>query len=70
MSLSAEDVRFLDSYARSHGVESRSAVLHRAVGLLRSSELGEAYAEAWQQWDGDGEAEVWDTAVADGTAAA
>lgn len=70
MSLSDEDVRFLDTYARSHRVESRSAVLHRAVGLLRSSELGAAYADAWQQWADDGEAEVWETTVADGTEAA
>lgn len=67
ISLSSEDVTFLDTYAHSHGVDSRSAVLHRAVGLLRASELGQAYEEAWQEWaDGD-QAELWDAAVADGT---
>lgn len=47
VSLSREDVEFLDEYARTAGVRSRSAVIQRAVRLLRTSELGPAYAEAW-----------------------
>jgi Arc/MetJ-type ribon-helix-helix transcriptional regulator len=65
VSLSDLDVEFLDTYAASQGIESRSAVLQRAVGLLRASELGPAYEDAWSEWDaGDGES--WNVAVGDG----
>jgi len=66
MSLPADDVEFLDAYAKSLGYQSRSAVLHIAVRLLRSTELGSAYQEAWQEWTATGEAEPWDSAIADG----
>ena len=68
MSLPNEDVEFLDQNARTQGYDSRSAVVHRAVRLLRSTELGEAYAEAWGEWSQSGEAGVWDGAVGDGLA--
>jgi Arc/MetJ-type ribon-helix-helix transcriptional regulator len=42
VSLPEGDVEFLDAYARSHGYDSRSAVLHKAVGLLRSADLADA----------------------------
>ncbi len=38
------------------------------VRLLRSTELGEAYADAWSEWSETGEAGVWDVAVGDGLA--
>ena len=66
ISLPEDDVEFLDAYAHSQGIESRSAVVHKAVRLLRVSDLGEAYEEAFTSWDDDGEAAVWDAAVADG----
>jgi Arc/MetJ-type ribon-helix-helix transcriptional regulator len=66
VSLPEEDIDFLDEYARSLGVRSRSAVIQRAVRLLRAAELGPAYAEAWAEWQSSGEAEAWDKAVADG----
>lgn len=66
MSLPEADVKFLDSYARSQGHESRSAAVHRAVELLRASGLADAYAAAWDQWATAGEAEAWETATADG----
>jgi len=37
VSLSDEDVEFLDEYARSKRLSSRSAAVQRAVRLLRSS---------------------------------
>ncbi|HUA41463.1 MAG TPA: hypothetical protein VMA32_07860 [Streptosporangiaceae bacterium] len=61
-----EDVAFLDAYAESQGIESRSAVVHRAVGLLRTSELGDAYEDAFTSWSEDEEASAWDTVAADG----
>jgi Arc/MetJ-type ribon-helix-helix transcriptional regulator len=67
VSLPDDDVEFLDAYARAQGVESRSAVLHRAVRLLRATELTGAYEDAWAEWtssDDDG----WDSTSADGVA--
>jgi len=69
VSLPDEDVEFLDEYARARGYRSRSAVVHRAVRLLRSSELGDAYAEAWAEWEDAAEADVWESTVADGLTA-
>jgi len=51
VSLSDEDIEFLDEYAKSLGVRSRSAVIQRAVRLLRVTGLGPAYAEAWEEWE-------------------
>ncbi len=45
-----EDVVFLDAYAETQGYASRSAVLHKAVRLLRASELGPVYESAWAEW--------------------
>jgi len=66
VSLPEDDVEFLDAYARTQGYDSRSAVVHKAVGLLRTAELGGAYEDAWQSWTAFGEAEDWDTVAADG----
>ncbi len=66
VSLPDEDVEFLDEYAKSPGIGSRSAVVHRAVRLLRASGLGPAYAKAWEEWEASGEAEAWDSVVGDG----
>ena len=66
VSLPDEDVEFLDTYAKDHGTGSRSAALHEAVGLLRAAQLADAYEDAWTSWDSSGDAEAWDTALADG----
>jgi Arc/MetJ-type ribon-helix-helix transcriptional regulator len=66
VSLPDEDIEFLDTYVKDHGTGSRSAALHKAVGLLRAAQLADAYEEAWASWDSSGEAEAWDAAVADG----
>lgn len=66
VSLPEEDVEFLDAYADSQGFTSRSAVLHKAVRLLRASGLGVAYEDAWKEWTTDGEAELWHATVDDG----
>ena len=68
VSLPNEDVEFLDQYARTQGYGSRSAVVHRAVRLLRSTELGEAYADAWSEWFQSDEDSIWNVAVGDGLA--
>jgi Arc/MetJ-type ribon-helix-helix transcriptional regulator len=66
VSLPDEDVRFLDTYAKAQGFDSRSAVVKKAVRLLKASELGPAYEEAWQDWMAGGEAEAWDATTDDG----
>jgi antitoxin MazE9 len=66
VSLPEEDVEFLDSYAQAQGIESRSAAVHKAVGLLRATQLGEAYEEAWDSWEGSDDAGLWEAAAADG----
>ena len=66
VSLPGEDVRFLDAYAKERGLESRSAALHRAVRLLRMTELGGTYQAAWDEWAAEGEAELWDLTTGDG----
>lgn len=66
MSLPDADVEYLEAYAQSQGLGSRSAALQKAVRLLRASELGAAYEEAWTDWAASEDAELWDAAAADG----
>ena len=66
VSLPEEDVEFLDEYARTVGAGSRSAVVQRAVRLLRATELGPAYADAWEEWEASGDADLWESVTSDG----
>lgn len=66
VSLPEGDVEFLDSYATARGISSRSAAMHKAVRLLRASELGPDYEEAWSEWAQHGDEEVWDATISDG----
>lgn len=66
VSLPDDDVEYLDTYARVQGMGSRSAVVHKAVRLLRASELGAAYEAAWAEWEASDDVELWDGASADG----
>ena len=66
VSLPDEDVVFLDSYADRAGFPSRSAVVHKAVRLLRASELGAAYEDAWTSWDASADRTLWDGTAGDG----
>jgi Arc/MetJ-type ribon-helix-helix transcriptional regulator len=68
VSLPDEDVEFLDAYASSKGFGSRSAVVHKAVRLLRASELGGAHEDAWHEWATAGDDAAWDVTVNDGLA--
>ena len=60
VSLPDDDVNFLDSYADRAGFASRSAVVHKAVRLLRASELGAAYEDAWTTWVASDDSTLWD----------
>ena len=68
VSLPDEDVEFLDAYAVAQGVDSRSAVLQRAVRLLRARELTDAYEGAWEEWHSSGDAALWESTAGDGVA--
>jgi predicted transcriptional regulator len=65
VSLPDEDVQFLDEYARRND-RSRSAAVHEAIATLRNGTLADAYEQAWEQWDADGEAELWEQTASDG----
>jgi Arc/MetJ-type ribon-helix-helix transcriptional regulator len=68
VSLPDDDVEFLDTYAEREGFASRSAVVHKAVRMLRASELGSAYEDAWAEWAARDDSAVWDSTTADGLA--
>lgn len=68
VSLPDEDIDFIDDYADRRGTASRSAVLHRAIDLLRASELEDAYAAAYDEWDADEDGQLWSTTTGDGLA--
>lgn len=66
VSLPDEDVEFLDSYAQVQGIPTRSAVVHKAVRLLKASELGASYEDAWAEWEDSGEGAGWEATADDG----
>jgi len=65
VSLPDEDVKFLDAYAQTQGLPSRSAVLHKAVRLLRGAELAPAYEDAFASWEESEDAAAWDITTSD-----
>jgi Arc/MetJ-type ribon-helix-helix transcriptional regulator len=66
VSLPDEDIEFLDAYARAQGLPSRSAVVHKAVRLLKAAELAPAYEDAFSSWDQSEDALDWDVTAGDG----
>ena len=66
VSLPDEDVVILDEFIRRSGLASRSAGVHRAIGLLRHPDLEADYATAWAEWAESDEADLWDRAAGDG----
>ena len=66
VSLPSEDVQFLDEYAVREGYDSRSAVVQKAVRLLRGAQLGAAYEEAFLEWEAGNDGAAWSVTVADG----
>ena len=59
---------FIDEYARAQWIASRSAVVRRAVELLRRVDLGDDYAAAWAEWAGSDDSSDWEQAADDGIA--
>lgn len=66
VSLPHEDVAFLDAYAGAHELPSRSAAVQTAIRTLRLRDLGDAYRDAWGEWEASGEATAWDAVAGDG----
>jgi Arc/MetJ-type ribon-helix-helix transcriptional regulator len=66
VSLPQEDVAFVDEYATRTEAESRSAVIHAAIELLRQAQLEQEYTEAFAEWDGSEDAAFWDQFSGDG----
>ena len=66
VSLPDDDVRYLDTYAQQRRLGSRSAALQQAVRLLRASELGAEYENAWEEWDRTDEDDAWERVSGDG----
>lgn len=66
LSISDDDIAFLDGEALQGRYTSRSAAVQDAVRLLRESRLADAYAEAYAE-DYD---DQWDVAADDGIASA
>jgi Arc/MetJ-type ribon-helix-helix transcriptional regulator len=66
VSLPDEDIEFLDAYAQEQGIGSRSAVVHKAVRLLRAVELSDDYQQAWSDWSASGDDTVWEVVLTDG----
>lgn len=66
VSLPEEDVAFIDAFMASSRDESRSAVVQRAIAMLRAAELTDQYELAFRAWHGSGDAKAWDAAAGDG----
>jgi Arc/MetJ-type ribon-helix-helix transcriptional regulator len=66
VSLPEADVNYLDEYAQAQQLGSRSAAVHKAIRLLRASQLGAAYKDAWADWQESGEADAWSATTSDG----
>lgn len=66
VSLPPSDVAFVDEYAARVDADSRSAVIHDAIQLLRQAQLVEEYTEAFAEWDASEDAALWDRTSGDG----
>lgn len=65
VSMSDDDLAFLDDYAERHEIASRSAVLQQALRALRAIDLEDAYLSAFEEWARSDDAELWDSATGD-----
>ncbi|MEO8363530.1 MAG: type II toxin-antitoxin system ParD family antitoxin [Ilumatobacteraceae bacterium] len=61
VSLPDLDCEFLDSCVESGTYASRSAVVARALRLLRTADLGKMYDEAFAEWHASEESADWES---------
>gem|GEM_PF-734999 len=66
VSLTAEDLEFLDAHANGGRFSSRSAVVAWAIQSLRQGDLAASYVQAFDEWAACGDAELWEGALTDG----
>ena len=67
INLQEEEVGFLDAYARSRGIKSRSGVVSAALRLLHRQEaVDQDYATAFTEWSDGEENEAWERTSGDG----
>lgn len=66
VSLSEDDLVFLDEYAAQTGIRTRSGVIQVAISELRRQTMVDQYRQAWDEWFGSGEASAWGPTAADG----
>ena len=60
VSLPDDECEFLDQCVADGLYPSRSAVLLRALRLLKSADLGKMYVEAFDEWKLSDEGKLWD----------
>jgi Arc/MetJ-type ribon-helix-helix transcriptional regulator len=60
VSLPEVECEFLDKCVEQGLYPSRSAVVLRALRLLRSADLGKMYSDAFDEWDESDEGADWD----------
>ncbi|MFM9878046.1 MAG: type II toxin-antitoxin system ParD family antitoxin [Rhodoglobus sp.] len=68
VSLSDEDLDFVDEQTQAGIFSSRSAALQAGIRLLRERQYTDSYAAAWDEWDASADAVLWDGPSADGVA--
>lgn len=68
ISLSDDDLAYLDAETASGTFPSRSAAVAAAIDFLRRRGLIDEYAEAFDEWAGSDDARLWDGVVGDGVA--
>lgn len=66
ISVSDEDLAYLDAETATGMFPSRSAAVAAAIAHLRRGTLVASYDEAFAEWEASGEAESWDAVAADG----
>ena len=68
VSLSDEDLQFVDEQTQEGSFSSRSAAVQAGIRLLRERQYIDSYAAAWDEWDTSGDSALWDSPSADGLA--
>lgn len=61
VSLPENECEFLDRCVEDGLYPSRSAVVLRALRLLRSADLGAMYSQAFTEWEASEEGPEWDS---------
>lgn len=65
ISLQDEALTALDQFIADKNLPSRSAAIQEAIAMMTSTNLQNAYAQAFTEWN-DEQAEDWDTVSSDG----